>query len=309
MRKIIITILIPLILLVGVIWIFKEKISAPTAQNKKLHVVTTIFPLYDFTKNITGNEIDLVNLLPSNTGPHDFSVTPTEAQKIANADIIITNGVGDLEQWLPDLLVNNAKSELKIINTGEGSHLVETGRQISGPIELTETDPHIWLDPENAIGQIQNIARGLSEADPTNRNLYASNAVAMETKIHDLENEYQSRLAKLPNKDFLAFHNAFNHLAYRFNLNQAGVFEEFPGKEPTPKQLVNIFSIIKEKKIKTLFSEPQFSPKILETVAADLKLQVSPLNPLDTGDLTSDSYLKIMRQNLETLVTAFSQSL
>src|SRR3989344_1886749 len=164
MKKIVPIIVIALALISTIVWIGKKE-KSPTIQSDKLNVVTTIFPLWDFTRMIAGDTINLTNLLPPNQGPHDFSVTPAEAQKIAKADILIINGVGDLEAWLPDLLANNKKRSLVVINTGEGAHLVESGAsfQLTGGPILTETDPHIWLDPENAIIQIDNIVRGLAK--------------------------------------------------------------------------------------------------------------------------------------------------
>lgn len=306
MKKILITVIIPLILIGGVIWLFGTKTSTPQTSLKP-RVLTTIFPLYDFTRAIAGDKIELTNLLPPNVGPHDFSITPEEAKKIATADIFIINGVGDLETWLAEALGQSAKADLVIVNTAEGAHLVETGQIVSlNGIELTETDPHIWLDPENAIVQIENITRALTRLDKDNAAAYEANAQKLAEQIRALENEYLEKIKKLPRRDFLAFHNAFNHLAYRFQLNQVGVFEEFPGKEPTPKELIKIIQTIENKKIKTLFSEPQFSPKIVEAVARDLNLEILPLNPLDTGDFTTDNYLKIMRQNLDHLLKAFS---
>ena len=305
MKKIIITILLPLLLIAGGVWLFGQADIRPLEQNKKLKVVTTIFPMYDFTRTVAGDKIELTNLLPPNAGPHEFSITPEEAKKIATADVLITNGVGDLEHWLPDLLGHNAKSDLVIVNTGEGAHFVETGKILVGSMELAETDPHIWLDPKNAIIQIENIALSLGRLDPDNRDFYAANARDLTAQISSLNNEYMEKLNRAPHKNFIAFHNAFNHLAYRFNLNQIGVFEEFPGKEPTPKELIEIIRVIKNKKIRALFSEPQFSPKVVQTVARDLGLKIFTLDPLDTNDFTTDSYLKIMRQNLDNLIAAF----
>lgn len=307
MKKIVPIIVIALALISAIVWIGKKE-NSPTDSSHKLNVVTTIFPLWDFTRIITGDSINLTNLLPPNQGPHDFSVTPAEAQKIVNADVLIINGVGDLEAWLPDLLANNKKRSLFIINTGEGAHLTESGAsfQLTNGPTLTETDPHIWLDTENAIIQIKNITSGLSTINPENSNLYMMNAAKLESQIKELETEYQSKINKLPRKNFISFHNAFNHLSYRFGLNQVGVFEELPGQEPSPKELIAIINMIKKSDIKVLFSEPQFSPKIVETVARDLGIKTLSLDPLDSGNFEEDSYLSIMKANLENLIRAFS---
>lgn len=308
MKKIVLIIIIAVALIGTIVWLGKKENLLPAPPNNKLNVVTTIFPLWDFTRMIAGDTVNLTNLLPPNRGPHDFSVTPLEAQKIANADVLIINGVGDLEAWLPDVLANNKKQSLVIINTGEGAHLTESGQTLAltnGPT-LIETDPHIWLDPENAIIQIDNIVRGLAEKKPEQKDFYTMNADKLKTQIKDLESAYLEKLNKLPRKDFISFHNAFNHLAYRFGLNQVGVFEELPGQEPSPKELIAIINTIKKNKIKVLFSEPQFSPKIVETVARDLGIRTLTLDPLDTENFENSDYLPLMEKNLDNLVKAFS---
>lgn len=306
MKKILLIIAISLAIVGTIVLVNKNKETE--TENDKLNVVTTIFPLWDFTRMIADDTINLTNLLPPNQGPHDFSVTPAEAQKVAKADVLIINGVGDLEAWLPDLLANNKKRSLVVINAGEGAHLVESGAtlKVSGDMELTETDPHIWLDPQNAIIQIENITRGLSKINPKQSDFYAYNAERIKTLIKDMESTYQEKLNNLSHKDFISFHNAFNHLSYRFGLNQVGVFEELPGQEPSPKELMTIINTIKKAKIKVLFSEPQFSPKIVETVARDLGIRTMTLDPLDSGDFENSFYLTIMETNLKNLVEAFS---
>lgn len=307
MKKILPIIVIALTLISVIVWLGKKDKASNSVSNHKLNVVTTLFPLWDFTRMIASDTINLTNLLPPNQGPHDFSVTPDEAQKIAAADVLIINGVGDLEAWLPDLLANNKKRSLVIINTGEGAHLVESGAtfQLTDGMELTETDPHIWLDPRNAIIQIDNIVRRLAKISPEQSDFYTYNADRIKLLIKDLENTYQEKLNNVPHKNFISFHNAFNHLSYRFGLNQVGVFEELPGQEPSPKELIAIINTIKKANIKVLFSEPQFSPKIVETVARDLGIRTLTLDPLDTGDFKESFYLPLMEANLDNLVAAF----
>lgn len=307
MKKLLLIMLVAVALIGAIVW-FGQKDKNNADQSDKLNVVTTLFPLWDFTRMIAGDTINLTNLLPPHQGPHDFAVTPKEAQKIAQADVLIINGVGDLETWLPDLLANNKRRSLLIINTGEGAHLVESGQtwQLTNEVELTETDPHIWLDPENAIIQIENITAGLSKINPTQSAFYAANAGKIKTLIKKMESAYQEKLNNLPRKNFISFHNAFNHLAYRFGLKQVGVFEELPGQEPSPKELITIINTIKKTDIKVLFSEPQFSPKIVETVARDLGIHTLILDPLDTGDFEKNFYLPMMETNLENLIKAFS---
>jgi ABC-type Zn uptake system ZnuABC Zn-binding protein ZnuA len=127
-----------------------------TEKSEKLRILTTIAPLYSFTKNIAGDLADVDNLLPSGAGPHECSFSPADIVKVSRSDVLIKNGV-DLESWLDKLMISaqTGKKEIVIADTSSG-------------VEIIDNDPHIWLSPVNAVIQVKNIRDCLVKADPGN---------------------------------------------------------------------------------------------------------------------------------------------
>lgn len=284
------------IVLVVIVGIFAFRYSTPTTTqptiiSSKLRVLTTFLPIYVFTANVAGDRAEVTNLLPPGVGPHDYTFTPGDVQKIASADVIVMNGV-NLESWMQDL-VQKSGTHAVIIDASAG-------------VQTKDGNPHIWLDPVRAEAMVQNIATGLTKADQGDAAAYAANTQMYTAKLAALDTEIKTALAKTPNKDFIAFHPAFGYLAERYGLNQRAVIEESPGKDPTAQYLASIIDLIKKDNVKALFSEPQFSPVIVQTIAQETSLTVRALDTAETGDFATDTYEKVMRSDLQILGEALS---
>ena len=277
--------------------LFQRQSNGQTST--RFTVVATTFPLYDFTRAITENAegVRVEPLLPLNVGPHDFAPTPETASLVASANIIVRNGL-DFDPYLDKLMAASGNTKAVIVDTSLGVTKLSVGEAATDPEHAY--DPHIWLDPANANIMVQHIRDALIKADPRNKLIYEGNAGHYITRLNQLNQNYTQTLSSLPNKQFVAFHSAWRYLATRFGLTEVAVLEPTPGKEPTAKELVTITAAIRQTKVKAIFSEPQFSPRLVETVAKDLGLQVLSLDPLETA-AEGDTYLVTMRRNLETL--------
>lgn len=294
---------------------FFLKSRQPTNSPQKLNVVTAFLPIYVFTKNITGDLANVENLLPPNIGPHDYSPTPQDIVKVASADIIIKHGRG-IDNWLNSITVAAQKPESIIVNASEGiePHTGPIGFNIEGGptpsraniplVRPDPEDPHTWLDPFLAIKEVENIRDALMEKNPANRDDYAKNAEVYILKLLALDGAIRDALANLPRRDFVAFHPAFRYFAYEYGLREVAVIEETPGREPTPAELTQIIDTIRQYNVRTVFGEPQFSPKIIETLASDYNLFIVQIDPLETGELRADYYEEVMRRNMEAVSEA-----
>lgn len=285
--------------------VFTSKETSPTQSGSQLQVLTTFFPIYDFAKQVGGDRVNL-DILFSQT-PEVSSFSSADIQKINNADFVIKNGAG-FEPVLDELIVASDNTDIVVVDTSKG---IATLSPDEG-IELEEhegeeerghgsIEPHIWLDPNNAIIQVGNIRDAFIVHDPQNADFYRKNAEQYIAELRALDQEIREITDMLPKKDFVSFHSAFKYFAKRYNLKQAAVIEEFPGKEPSPRYLSELIKLIRELNITAIFSEPQFSPKVVEVIAQDLNLKVYALDPVEAGDLEKDSYISIMRKNLEIL--------
>ncbi len=281
------------------------------AQSGRIRVVTTFLPIYVFTANVAGDAAEVVNLLPPGVGPHDYSFTPADIRLLASADVVVVNGLG-LESWMNNLIAQSGtKAVIVDASGGIPTKKTPTAVDLSGGAPgrgdgSGNVDPHIWLDPVRAEKMVQNIADGLGGADQANQETYQKNAAAYARRLATLDEEYRRALAAVPGKEFVAFHSAFRYLATRYGLVERAVIEEFPGKEPGARYLAALVDLIKKNKTRALFSEPQFSPRVVETVAAETGVKVYALDTAEVGDFAPGTYEKIMRDNLKILVAALS---
>ena len=267
----------------------------PVSQSEgSLKVLTTISPLYCFTTNITGDVARVENLLPSGVGPHEYSLSPGDAKRVAAAQVIIKNGV-NLETWLDRALgvsgLNASETGTMVVDTSQG-------------INIIENDPHIWLSPKNAMVQVQNIRDALIEIDPDNRTTYERNAASYLKELEGLDREIRDEVQLWTSREFVSFHSAFTYLVRDYGLVQAAVIQKSPEIEPSPIHIAEVIETIKSKKINAIFTEPLISHKIVDSLAADLNVQVYSLDTLETGMPDRNWYIEKMRINLKTLKKA-----
>jgi len=271
----------------------------PDKSDGRLTILTTIPPLYSFTKNITGDIANVENLLPNGAEPHDYSFGPSDIKKVSKAQIIIKNGL-NLEAWLDKLL---ASAEENSAATGRELFVVDSG----AGIDVMGNDPHIWLSPARAVGQVKNIRDALIRLDSVNAQVYSSNAAFYINRLQSLSNDITVAAGTFRRREFVAFHSAFIYFADDYGLDQAAVIQEFPGIKSSPTRIAEVIDIIRERDIKAIFSEPGSSHKIVNSIADDLGLEVYALDTLETGSLSKDWYENKMRANLEVLRTALNK--
>ncbi len=271
---------------------------ASDKSDGRLTILTTIPPLYSFTKNIVGDIADVDNLLPNGAEPHDYSFGPSDIKKVSTAQIIIKNGLG-LETWLDKLLVSAGENAA---NQGRDLFVVDA----SSGADVINGDPHIWLSPARAVSQIKNIRDVLIRVDSENADAYSRNTASYINRLQALHNEIINETGKFKSKEFVAFHSAFQYFADDYGLVQAAGIKEFPGIESSPSEIVRVIDIIREKDIKAIFSEPGSSHKIVNSLADDLGLKVYNLDTLETGSLSKEWYEMKIRDNLKVFKKALN---
>jgi len=269
----------------------------PVPRSESLQVLTTVAPLYCLTKNITGDAAHVENLLPSGVGPHEYSLSPGDAKRVAAAQVIIKNGV-HLETWLDKAL------GISGFNASEtGKIVVDTSKGIN----IIDGDPHIWLSPKNAMIQVKNILNALIGIDPDNREIYKRNAASYMKELEGLDSEIMDEVQLWTSRELVTFHSAFKYLARDYGLVQAAVIQETPEIDPSPKHIAAVIDTIKSRKISAIFTEPLISHKIVDSLANDLDLQVYSLDTLETGTPDRKWYIDKMRANLGILRKALNR--
>lgn len=306
--------------------------ASPQAQappEDELKVVTTTLFITDFTKAVAGERAEVTYLIPTNVGPHDYQAKPEDARILAEADVLVKNGLG-LEEYLNDLVANANNQNLKTIDTsrgvqtisieadegqehaageehGAGEEQAQAESGAGGHEHEGEFNPHIWLDPTRAIKQVENIREGLIAADPAGKQTYTANAAAYIDKLKALDAEFATALKPYAGKEFVTYHDFAPYFAQRYDL-KAEYLVGVPEENPAPGDVQRVIKAAQASDLKTLLTEPQAGEGTLSTLSKDLKVQVSSFDPIETSGpegVQPDYYLTIMRQNVKNLQTAF----
>lgn len=270
---------------------------------KKLTVYTSFYPMYDFTKKIGGDKINLTNLVPAGTEPHDWEPTPSDIANLEKADVLIYNGAG-MESWMDKVLKSLNNQKLTTVEASKGLNLLKNPDKS----ENLTNDPHVWLNPMLAKQEMGAIKNALANADPANKEYYEKNYADNATHLDLLDLEYKSTVAKFSKKDIVVAHQAFGYLCNAYGLNQVAIEGLVADSEPSPARMAEIVKFVQEKKIKTIFFEELVSPKVAQTIAQETGATTAILNPIE-GLTESDQkagkdYFSVMWDNLEVLKKA-----
>lgn len=305
-------ILVAVLVLVGGWFVMPNRSTSPPPSERGLHVVTTTPVLYSLTAKVLGDRGEITNLVPPGASPENYALRPQDAGALERADVLVRIGL-NFERFLDRAVAESERRGTKVITASDGVSprtLGAHGHEEESAHEEEEEgapDPHVWVDPMRAITMVENIAAGLSEADPNGKKFYQERAAAVAKELRTLDAEFRRQFASVRSRKFIAFHPAWGYFAERYGLEQAAVIEEIPGVEPTAQELAELTRTIRASGVRALLSEPQFSPKIVETIAHDLRLEVFEVNP-EGGELSVGGYEKLMRANVVTFVRALSES-
>lgn len=291
-----------------------EKKETETLENsdEKLSVITTLFPYYDFVKQIAGDKVNVSMIVPAGMDTHSFEPTPADMITIQKADVFIYNG-GDMESWVSQVLDASENKEqvtdvmmdhVKIVveETVEGMELEEEGEE--GEVEY---DEHIWTSPVNAQKIVAEICTVLSKADPENANVYQKNTDAYIVQLKDLDKEFKDVINNSDRKTII-FGDKFplRYFAEEYGLTY---YAAFPGcsteTEPSPDTVAFLIDKAKEEKVPVIYYLELSSQKIADTIcegAGGKKLLFHSCHNVSKDDFNSGvTYLELMKQNVRNL--------
>ncbi|MBC9785021.1 zinc ABC transporter substrate-binding protein [Heliobacterium chlorum] len=287
-----------------------DKKSVST-QDHKIQVVSSFYPMYEFTQQVGGEKVEVTNLVPPGAEPHDWEPSPQDMVKVSKARMLIYNG-GGFEGWIEKVSQASNNPNLVLVDTSKGIEMLPGENSDDGDHEAShqhgKNDPHFWLDPNLVKIQVENIKRALVDLDPDNKDYYEANAKAYQDKLDRLDGEFKEIVSKAPSKELITTHSAFSYLAHRYGLHQVSIMGISPDAEPKPAELARIAAYAREHKVKYIFFETLVSPKVGEALAREVKADTLVLNPIE--GLTEDEqkqgldYITVMKQNLENLKKA-----
>ena len=290
----------------------KDKTNTP--DDGRIKIVTTIFPLYDFTREITGDKASVRMLLPPASESHSFEPSPQDIIEIQNCDIFIYVG-GESDSWVKEILESADTSNMKIIAVIDCTEAVEeTLLEGMEPeeedSEEAEYDEHIWTSPRNAKLIVQHITDAVCGTDRENESIYRQNTSEYLKKLDVLDAEFQE-ISNSAVRRVLVFGDRF---PFRYFADAYGFecYAAFPGcsteTEPSAATLKFLINKMKDEKIPVIFHIELSNRKIAETISEETGAKVLLLHAchnISKEDFESGrSYIELMTENVRNLRTA-----
>jgi len=273
------------------------------STTNELKVAATTFPIYDITRNVTGDKVKVISIVPSGASPHTYEVTPEQVKELWDTKIVFKIGQG-VDDWTDDLSSSISKIQIVTLDNNVSFKKFEENKdKEKDKHSHGEYDPHYWLSINNAKIIAHNIADELTKLDPNNADYYQKNLEQYKEKLSELKKSAVEKLKELKNRKLVTTHNAWSYFADEFDLEIVGTFQPSPGQEPTPQQLTELQNLVSENNVKALFSEPQLSNEIIKPFADDTGLNVYILDPLG-GINNRQSYIELIKYNVDTIYNA-----
>jgi len=299
-------------ILIIILFLFQMLVMKQDAQiardNQKPNVAVSTFSLFDITKNIAGDTVNIIQILPFGVDVHAYEPNPKQVAKLYDSDLVIYSGA-NLEPWCKNFEFKN-----KVLNISKLVNLKTLDEEDSDHEEEhhhhgdNAVDPHYWLDIDNMVRAAISISEELINLNPQKKKNYEENKNLYISKIKKLDNEYKKQLSSCSKETILVNHNAYSYLANRYNFSVEALSGLSPDAMPSAKSMINLIEHIKEHKVKTIFFESFASDKAIKSISNEAKIDVEVLHTL--GNITAGeshlnlSYEDIMRENLNKISNA-----
>jgi zinc/manganese transport system substrate-binding protein len=277
--------------------------AGPAFAQDKLKVLATFSILGDFVKNVGGDRVEVATLVGPNSDAHVYAPAPADAKKVADAKVVIVNGLG-YEGWMSRLAkASGSKAPVVVASKGVKERKAAGGHGHGG------ADPHAWQSVANAKVYVANIRDALIAADPAGKAAYEANAAAYLGKLDALDQDVKAAVAAIPadRRKIISTHDAFGYFQQAYGVEfiaPQGVSTE---AEPSARDVARIITQVKKQKIPAVFLENIADPRLMERIAQESGARVG-------GKLYSDAltdakgdaptYLDMMRHNIKQISTA-----
>ncbi len=271
----------------------------------RINIYTTLYVLEEFSTKIGGDYVNVINLVPPGVSPHDFEPSAKDITSLFEGDVFIYNGAG-LELWVNKVIENLQDTDVVAINASQNIELIE------GMDNHDSTyDPHVWLNPLNALKQAEVIMQTFIELDPEHSPYYESNYLQLKEELIALDNKYENELNKIERKDFFVSHAAFGYLAQRYDLEQHSISGFTSEDEPSSIELQEIIKSIEDLNIQYILVDSNEITKISEVVAKEIGIKTEKIytvSSLSEEELNFGlDYIKMMELNLDVLMKSLNE--
>jgi zinc/manganese transport system substrate-binding protein len=272
----------------------------PLRAQEKIQIVASFSILGDFAKNVGGDRVDVTTLVGPDSDVHVYMPAPADAKKIADARLVIINGLG-LEGWLP-----------RLVQSSGGKAAIVTATSGIAPRKLgSDADPHAWQSVVNAKIYVANIRDALIAADQAGAAAYRSNADAYLAKLDALDREVRDAMAQIPEarRKVISTHNAFGYFAAAYGIAFVAPQGVSTESEPSARDIASIITQVKTGKIPAVFLENISDPRLMRRIAAETGARIG--GTLVSDSLTAENgdaptYIDMVRHNIKALTSALT---
>lgn len=284
---------------------------SPVRAQERINVVATFSILGDFVTNVGGDRVNVTTLVGPDSDTHVYTPTPADAKKIADAKLMVVNGLG-LEGWLPRLVKSSGGKAVTVVATkGITPRKVDPSEVLSQEHEAGSADPHAWQSVPNAKVYVANIRDALIAVDPAGANTYKANTAAYLGKLDVLDRDVRDAVAKIPaeRRSVISTHDAFGYFAAAYGVKfiaPQGVSTE---SEPSAREIAAIITQIKKQKIPAVFLENVTDPRLMRRIAAETGATIGGTlysDSLTTEKGSAPTYIDMVRHNIKALTSALS---
>ncbi|MBT5934901.1 metal ABC transporter substrate-binding protein [Sulfurimonas sp.] len=308
----IITSILALLFVTLILFVFTNEVETKT---KKISIAISTYSLYDITKFIGGDSLEITSIIPFGVDPHSFELTPRLMAKIEDSTLVLYSGAG-LEPWIEGFNFKNRAIDmskyvnLRNVSKEEHNHEEHDHEEHGHDCLKTGIDPHYWLDFENMKLAATKITEELIVLLPENVTLYKNRKNKYIKMLDDLDASYITALRGCKRDTIILSHNSIGYLAQKYNFHTESLSGLSPEDEPTADDVKRVFEEILNDKQESIFFEHFVSNKLILSMAKDTNVSVDMLHSL--GNITKDellsgaSYESIMQENLQKISKALS---
>jgi len=291
-KKKVLIVLVILIIAGSLIGYLALQKSSNNNSNGKIGVVVSLGPEVEWVNAVGGDKVNVSLMVPSGSDPHTYEPLPNQLTQVSNAKMYIEIGSSiEFENNYMDK-IKEANPNMLVVNASQGIQLIPN----SAENEAETVDPHVWVDPKNAKIMVNNIYNGLVQEDPADKDYFQKNRDQYLQQLDQLDKNTTQLLKGKQNTTILIFHPAFGYYAKDYNLTIVGAM--INDEEPSPQRIAMMVDIAKKNNITIVYSEPQYDPKFMQSIASQINGQVLTVSDLD------EHYI----QNMNNVAMAFSKA-
>jgi zinc transport system substrate-binding protein len=261
--------------------------SIEQVSTRRLKIITTLYPLYEFTKAVVKDNADVELLIPKGVEPHDWEPIIKDIERLKGFNILIYNNAS-FEPYIDSIKSNE--------DVSKGLTMVEVSNNL-----IKGNDPHVWLDPLLAKEQVINIMNAIISIDKGDEQYYRSNAESYIKRLEELDKEFKEGLRDCNVRKFITLHAAYAYLAERYNLEMITVSGIEPEHDVSPSKIREVIDTAKSYGIDVVYAEEGLDDRLINALANEIGARVLKLSPIEVADDEGNGYIERMRYNLASL--------